>query len=340
MNLFLDTNIYLSFYDFSNIDLEELKKLLILQQQGRVKLFVPEHVRNELKRNRASKIRQSIDRFENEKLNNEFPQICKGYEEYEQLRALLIEYKRLKTNLREKLLHDSIGGKLKADHIIEKLLSAGINIPHRNEILDRARSRFDLGNPPGKRKSYGDAVNWEALLEDIPEQQDIHFVSADEDYVSDLDKSLFSPFLLDEWETRKKTNLYFFSHLSEFFKSKFPGIKLASELEKELLLADLSTSSSPQFTYQLLLQLLDMPRCNTAQLNQVVTVILSTFDEVFEPSPRRQYSVADMGMLTVRALYHVQVYAALSQLLKGREDLSADLLNGFNSKFCNPLTTR
>ncbi len=44
MNIFIDTNIFLSFFHFSSDDLEELKKLAVFLRRGKVRLWLPEQV--------------------------------------------------------------------------------------------------------------------------------------------------------------------------------------------------------------------------------------------------------------------------------------------------------
>jgi len=60
MDIFLDTNVFLSFYHFSSDDLEELKKLAVLAREGQVTLHLPEQVINEFRRNRANKIADAV----------------------------------------------------------------------------------------------------------------------------------------------------------------------------------------------------------------------------------------------------------------------------------------
>ena len=50
INLFIDTNIFLSFYHLTSEDLEELKKLFVLIDKNEIQLFLPTQVRNELER--------------------------------------------------------------------------------------------------------------------------------------------------------------------------------------------------------------------------------------------------------------------------------------------------
>lgn len=43
-HVFIDTNVLLSFYHYSGDDLEELKKLVVLLEQKKVKLYLPSQV--------------------------------------------------------------------------------------------------------------------------------------------------------------------------------------------------------------------------------------------------------------------------------------------------------
>lgn len=82
MNLFIDTNVFLSFFHLSNDDLEEIHKLAVLIDKGDVTLWLTEQVKNEFKRNRESKISDAVKKLKEQKSKPQFPQICKDYEEY------------------------------------------------------------------------------------------------------------------------------------------------------------------------------------------------------------------------------------------------------------------
>ena len=70
MNLYIDTNIFLSFYHLSSDDLEELNKLTVLLDQNRLTLYLPKQVVDEFRRNRDSKIADAVNKFKAEKLSN------------------------------------------------------------------------------------------------------------------------------------------------------------------------------------------------------------------------------------------------------------------------------
>jgi len=95
-----------------------------------------------------------------------------------------------------------------------------------------------MGNPPGKKKgaTIGDEVNWEALLEEVPNGADLHFVSSDSDYAAAMDPYRFDPFLDKEWTSKKdESAIVFYKSIEAFFKAKYPQIHLASDVKKTRL---------------------------------------------------------------------------------------------------------
>ena len=96
IHLFIDTNVYLKFYHFSNDDLEELSKLKVLMDNDQLELHLPEQIADEFNRNRDTKLEDSLKTFNQSKLSTQFPQFCKGYKEYETLKKLIKDYDREK----------------------------------------------------------------------------------------------------------------------------------------------------------------------------------------------------------------------------------------------------
>jgi predicted nucleic acid-binding protein len=275
MNIYLDTNILLSFYHLTSEDLEELKKLVALLKQKKAQLLLPEQTRDEFYRNRAGKIADAIKKLREQTLNLQFPAMCKDYAPYDELRKLQKAYEKLHAELLEKLQKDIDAAKLKADTLTSELFSLATVIASTDDLVDSARLRFDVGNPPGKNNSLGDAINWLALLKATKEKEDLHFIGGDKDYRSALDDDRFNEFLLREWIDTKKSNIAFYRVLSAFFKEKFPEIKLASELEKETLIASLATSGTFARTHFLVAQLAKNPEFTAAQANNIIQAATS-----------------------------------------------------------------
>lgn len=272
LHLFIDTNIYLAFYHFTNEDLEELKKLVVLIENAAIRLLLPDQVVDEFKRNRAGKIADAIKGLREQRLTLQFPQLCKDYPQYEKLRTLEREYDKLHAELMADINNDIRDGNLKADELTARLFALGTRIDTQgDELFQLARRRVDVGNPPGKNKSYGDALNWEALLNGGANNESLHFVTDDRDYSSPLDAESFNEFLLHEWGTKKGGAILPYRRLSDFFKATFPDIKLAGEIERDLLIQRLSASPNFATTHSLVARLSQQAGFTPAQANALLS---------------------------------------------------------------------
>jgi predicted nucleic acid-binding protein len=275
VNLFIDTNIFLSFYHLSNDDLEELHKLTVLLEEGKVVLWLPEQVKDEFKRNRENKISEAVKKLQEQKKKPQFPQICKDYDEYSEIRDLQKEYDKKLSSLIKKVNDDIEVGSLKADVMILELFDKAKTIASTQELIDKAKFRMDVGNPPGKDGSLGDAINWEGLLESVPYMEKLYLVADDKDYYSVLNENELKNFLIDEWHEKNNEDIVFYRRLSQFFKEHYPDIKLASELEKELAIQALVNSRGFASTHSAVSKLEKYAEFNKSQVNELVQAGIS-----------------------------------------------------------------
>jgi hypothetical protein len=207
MDLFLDTNIYLSFYKLSDDDLEELEKLTVAVRSEDTSLYVTDQVRAEFNRNREAVIADSLKAFEGAKLPAGFPRLVMNFPDYDEMREDLKSYELHRRSLLQEVRQAASERKLHADELIDELFRIAKDIPFAEQIWQASRMRYDLGNPPGKKGSYGDAVNWESLLVAVPDGRDLLFVTADSDYISELDDSMLADTLLREWRSKKHSEI-------------------------------------------------------------------------------------------------------------------------------------
>jgi hypothetical protein len=63
IHLFIDTNVFLSFYAFTNDDIEQLKKIVGLIGRRRLTLYLTSQVQDEFFRNREIKLAESMKQF-------------------------------------------------------------------------------------------------------------------------------------------------------------------------------------------------------------------------------------------------------------------------------------
>ena len=274
MYLFIDTNVFLSFLHYPKDDLEELRKLEVVLRNGRLNLLLPEQVIIEFRRNREGKLADSLKKLRDVRLEAQFPQICKEYPEYKELRDQQCAFEETHTRLVDKIVKDIETSSLQADSLIKSLFGAAHQLAAPPELIARAQLRRDIGNPPGKKGSLGDAINWEILLTGTPEGEDLYLVSSDGDYSSPLNDERFDPFLMEEWEAVKKSQLVYFRRLSSFFHAQFPAIKLAAEAEKDLAIRDLANSNTFVRTHSVISRLRKHTDFTPGQVNDIVSAIL------------------------------------------------------------------
>jgi len=234
MRIFIDTNIFLSFYDLTDVDLEALRMLAVLVKDGKVTIYLPEQVKIEYERNREKKISVSLDNFKKQSMNLKVPVMCHDYDEFTEIRNSQKALQTAHLKLVEKVTDDVQKRTLKADIVIQELFGRAELVITTDAILDRASSRVELGNPPGKQNSLGDAISWESLKEAVPEKEELIIIADDNDYYSPLDDTRLKDFLQDEWKTDKSSEIVFHRRLASFFQANYPDVKFATELERQI----------------------------------------------------------------------------------------------------------
>lgn len=84
-HLFLDSQIWLSLYDFSNDDLRQFSKLNDLIG-SEIQVYLTRQVYDEVYRNRENKINEALKKFKD--INPQVPNLCKGYTECEEFESI------------------------------------------------------------------------------------------------------------------------------------------------------------------------------------------------------------------------------------------------------------
>jgi hypothetical protein len=274
--LFLDTNVFLSFFHFSKDDLEALRQLAVLVRAKKVTLLVPEQVANEFERNRDGNVAKALKEVEASKLPNQYPRLFQGFPEYKELRAAVDAFERARKSILVKVRSAAQQRKLGADRATQQLFKVATQLETTADLFTAADRRHRLGDPPGKRDqdSLGDAVIWEAMLVSSF-AGDLFFVSEDGDWASPLDPSAFNSYLQDEWASAKKGAVRFYQRLSGFLNENYPDIKLSTELEKDLQIAQLASSRSFAQTHAAIAALREFSDFTDAQINAIVAAYIN-----------------------------------------------------------------
>lgn len=225
LHVFVDTNIFLSFFHFAKSDLDALRKVFASHDNGIATVYLTQQVRDEIDKNRESRLKDAMKRFRDARLSVKSPSFVQNYAEAQQLRELLRELAKTRGRLLDKVEADIRNRDLLADRLLTDIF-ANSTIPRDRRIDNMAIERMHVGNPPGKPGSAGDAINWLTLLREVPCEEDVHIVSEDGDFFSSFDKEAPHPFLSNEWEKTKTSSLYVYRGLEPFMKRHFDGTDL------------------------------------------------------------------------------------------------------------------
>ena len=275
MNLFIDTNIFLTFYHLSNADLEELEKLAYIIESNEIILYLPNQVKDEFYRNRANSIYKSIKHLTEQKISGRYPQIAKASNEFLRLEDAYRQFEKSKNKIIGEIKAAAKNKKLNADVLVERIFEGAKEISASSTIIESAKLRFDVGNPPGKGKSYGDAIIWECLLSDVTDQHELKVITDDGDYESDLFSGEMHEFLYNEWVDRKKSPIVLFKSISDFLKANYPDIELNDEMKKNYLILGLARASSFAESKSKLNQLSKYKEYTIKQVEDILEAALS-----------------------------------------------------------------
>jgi hypothetical protein len=248
IHLFIDTNVFLSFYAFTNDDIEQLKKIVGLIGRRRLTLYLTSQVQDEFFRNREIKLAESMKQFTSA-TQKSMPRYMAAYDEAPTYQRSVEEIQKARDSLDARARQDAEGMTLAADILFANIVKAAGVIEPKQAELNAAYHRMSLNNPPGKKGSLGDRLNWEQLLSRMPNQADLHIVSKDGDFASPLNDTRPHQFLAQEWRKRKQANLVLHTELRPFLNAQFPEIKFAVDIEKREAIDDFKHSGNFNSTH-------------------------------------------------------------------------------------------
>src|SRR5680860_370999 len=158
MNLiFIDTNIYLRFFDSNSKEFKKLLEDLIVVKSN---IFVTEQIKVEIERNKLNVFKKSISNYsqniEIKKVN--LPEHIAGnnsekIEEWNKKRRKIEDENKKLTNEFDVILEENLSNiSISKDNVSLKLKSIFKNILiASSEEKELARIRKEIGNPPGKK---------------------------------------------------------------------------------------------------------------------------------------------------------------------------------------------
>lgn len=254
--IFIDANVFLDLYRGKVAQLEVLESFPTLIVEKGYKIYLTDHLVNEVHRNREIVVKDQLVGFEKYKVNNSFSNIIRSLDIYNELKNQTNQYnlvvERGLTEIKEKINRKA----LRADSLLKEIINKSVVITTNEADRKKARDRYDFGFPPGKDKSYGDALNWNVLIEDVNIiEKDLYLVTRDGDFSSCLDKKQPNPYLEDEWHKVRGGKIKILDSIADLVSQLEQDDVEYKNLRRNELLDELRESSSFSQTHDLIAKL-------------------------------------------------------------------------------------
>ena len=225
--LFIDTNIWLSFYRMeTEAGLSLLRRVESISDQ----IIVCPQVEMEFKKNRQTVIKETIGKLQVTSISrpgifSESKAAKAVKRNIDRVKALLGQMNtRLERILEDPAANDPVFKIFQRVYHKEDAISLDREDPVRRHIRSKALKRFLQGYPPRKNSdnSIGDAMNWEWIIHCAQKKKsDVVLVSADGDYgMTYKNKTYLNDHLKQEFNERvsSKRQLFLYTKLSEALK--------------------------------------------------------------------------------------------------------------------------
>jgi len=274
IHVFIDANVLLAFFDYSEDDLHGVRALIAEVRRGRVVIHATQQLQDEVTRNRATKINTALELLGKQSLDIKLPTVCKGYPEFNELKKLQRDYNSKRAELLRVARQDVDSKSLSADRVLQEFFTAVTIHEVSEELVFKARRRADLGNPPERSGSIGDAVHWEHLIDSVPSKTDLHLISCDKDFATGRGSGTINEFLQAEWMMAKQANVLLFRSINEFLETKMPLLRLPSHSELSDLINELDRSSNFARTHQVIASLQNYDISDIRQVEDILRTCL------------------------------------------------------------------
>jgi hypothetical protein len=274
MHLFIDTNVFVGFYEMSSDRLDELEKLITVVRKEQATLWLPDQVRREFWKNRESSVIKAIKDFEKGNVLPAVPLLVREDIDFAELLRKTRDLEALKDQITSRVREQIVQEKTRADTAIRTLFQSA-QVIDTNPFFTAAHIRALRRQPPGKEEALGDRISWVALLGAVPQGTELHVISDDGDFESDVTKEEIKPYLLKEWQTKKSGNVRLWKRLSQFLASFFPDAKNAIDMERSIAAQSLLNSSSFNETHRAVAELAGFDRFSPEQAQTIMSALLN-----------------------------------------------------------------
>jgi hypothetical protein len=269
IHVFIDTNVLLDFYALSKATLDDLRKLSEHIATG-FHLWKTTQLEDEFKRNRGSRIAKTLREFETSRVPNNFPELVRSLPGFLQLQKNTAALEADRQSCLNTIRQAASANQLEADLVIESVLKNAEEVKVTDEIIERSSRRKMRGNPPGKKDSLGDQINWECLLAALPRQSTLVMISNDGDFASELDGAEPHPFLTEEWMAKNGGQLIVYRSIPDFLANRGKAIAQNSDFVINGLIDELERSGSFAATHSVIANLMQLERFGASHVERIL----------------------------------------------------------------------
>ena len=241
--VYVDANVMLDFFRTASTDLKALQILIDLVDIGDAQIVITEQTLDEFQRRREDAIAAGREALKKQYLSITVPHLFDGFEQREDLEQAVSSARRAQASLLDRVADAARRRALQADSTVSSLLESAKVLKINDDALEAARWRVELGRPPGKGASIGDALSWETLLRQAPTGTDLVVITADSDFVSPLGGSL-SQYLADEWSARVEGTARRFAKFEDYIRSERPEVAFPDDVRRDWAVRCLEESGS------------------------------------------------------------------------------------------------
>lgn len=218
MHVYADANIFLDFFRFSDDDLGELQKFADHIEGENLTLHLPQLTAEEYFRNRDKVVLDQLAELKRPPLKVGIPIFIRELDKAKVFQESLNSALSARSELLDEIETNATARTFRADTLIASIFTNANKIETAPYLVDRARQRLALGNPPGKSGSLGDRLNWECLLAHVPADNDLYLLTRDGDYLTSFPTVKPSMFLINEWKQIKSGDIHHYKGIKSFAK--------------------------------------------------------------------------------------------------------------------------
>lgn len=283
LQVYIDTNVYLSLLGSQAIVPEGLSKFLALCENASVQVLLPQQTEEEYSSNREDVIAATIKALHTAKSIGGLPLIVETHPEGEKARSLRRDLAAAVQGISEWYAEAAGNHTLPMDEWFSRIKKASIRISSTPELRAKAAQRAASHLPPGKGETLGDRLIWEALLSECGFCDDIHIITTDgKDYRSPLKPNEARKSLQDEWEDVNWGKVHIYESIDDFLSlvSETPVFTRATEIGRSVWMihnqSDETNISAACATITRYIQQL-----SAFQANKIGQALKSYYDRVF-----------------------------------------------------------